>query len=336
MRDRESIEAEIQVLRQAEGFFSSAVLFGLLRLGVLDALKEGPVSPGQLARTLGLDAGRLGRLLNAAVLLRILEGDAGTLRLTAPFAEALGGDQDDLQAWLRFLHEAARGMLEISDAVESGRPAWDVFERLYSDPAGARDFSLAMHHYASLRGGELPDFLDAGDARTLLDVGSGPGTYSFLLAHRFPQLKVTLLDTPPVLEVARELARKEGLADRVRCLPLDVLREPIPGRYSLVLVSNTLHLLGPEASLELLADLYPVVEPGGSIVVQAQFLEDGRRHPRWPVLLDLILLCGSRRGANHSFEETERWLAEAGFTDLERCSMSLTNTNSFIRGRRPV
>jgi hypothetical protein len=76
------------------------------------------------------------------------------------------------------------------------------------------------------------------------------------------------------------------------------------------------------------------VKPGGSLVIQAQYLQDDRRGGRWPVFLDLIQLCITRHGRNHSVAETRGWLEEAGFTQVEHRSMSVYNTNSFLRGYR--
>src|SRR5262249_22661475 len=155
-----------------------------------------------------------------------------------------------------------------------------------------------------LRGKELAHYLDTSDCHTLLDLGCGPGTYSFHLAMGNPTLEVYLLDLPGVLKVAKEVQRRYPLRNEVHYLPLDALAGEIPGSYDLVLVSNTLHMLGEEASRQLINRLYTSVNPGGSLVIQAQYLQDNRRGGRWPVYLDLIQLCITSRGRNHSVAET--------------------------------
>ncbi len=74
------------------------------------------------------------------------------------------------------------------------------------------------------------------------------------------------------------------------------------------------------------------MNPGGSLIIQAQYLRDDRLGDRWPVLLDLIQLCITSEGHNHSVAETKAWLEEAGFTDIEYVPMMPWNTNSFLRG----
>ena len=73
------------------------------------------------------------------------------------------------------------------------------------------------------------------------------------------------------------------------------------------------------------------VSPGGSVIVQAQFLDEDRRGPRRPVLLDLLQLCISDTGRNHTVAETRTWPADAGLKDAEHVAMSADNVNSFIR-----
>ena len=95
-------------------------------------------------------------------------------------------------------------------------------------------------------------------------------------------------------------------------------------------------LMGHQASRELMSRLFPRVKPGGSLVVQAQFLGSGGLGHRWPAILDLIMLCVSQHGENHTVEETCLWLREAGFGEAEHRPLFLLNTNSYVRAHKPV
>jgi hypothetical protein len=69
-------------------------------------------------------------------------------------------------------------------------------------------------------------------------------------------------------------------------------------------------------------------------VIQAQFMRDDRLGERWPLLLDLLMLCLTPEGRNHSVGETREWLESAGFSDIEFRVMSIWNTNSYLRAWR--
>jgi hypothetical protein len=110
------------------------------------------------------------------------------------------------------------------------------------------------------------------------------------------------------------------------------MKEEIPGSYDIILVSNAIHMLGEKANRKLVSRLYRSVNPHGSLVIQAQYLRDDRMGGRWPVLLDLIQLCITADGRNHSVGETRQWMEEAGFNNIQYCPMTLLNTNSYLRG----
>ena len=62
----------------------------------------------------------------------------------------------------------------------------------------------------------LVELVDLSGRRRMIDVGGGPGTYSALLAGRYPDLHSRVLDLPGVLEIAREIIASMGVADRNR------------------------------------------------------------------------------------------------------------------------
>jgi hypothetical protein len=134
------------------------------------------------------------------------------------------------------------------------------------------------------------------------------------------------------LETAKEIQIRYPLKNDIYYVPLDAMKDDIPGSYDMILVSNMLHGLGEDASRTLIKRLYKSISPGGSLVIQAQYLRDDRLGGRWPIFLDLIQLCVTESGRNHSPEETRGWLEEAGFRNVEFCAMTLLNTNSFLRG----
>lgn len=113
-------------------------------------------------------------------------------------------------------------------------------------------------------------------------LGCGPGTYAFHLGVANPDLRLFLLDLPGVWEFAKEVQQRFELTNEVTFVPLDAVDNVVPGTYDLVLVSNTLHMLGERHSRDLIRRLYPTVNEGGSLVVQAQFLRDDRMGARWP------------------------------------------------------
>ncbi|MGA4954630.1 class I SAM-dependent methyltransferase [Streptomyces lavendulocolor] len=134
----------------------------------------------------------------------------------------------------------------------------------------------ALYRQAAAWLGEL---VPAAGVRRVLDVGSGPGVLSCLLAEAFPYAEVVAVDaTPELLERTRERARAAGLGERVTTRRAD-LPDGIAalGGADLVWTADFLHHLGDQRAA--VAALAALLRPGGLLAV----VEGGlpvRRLPR--------------------------------------------------------
>ncbi|MFE4870046.1 class I SAM-dependent methyltransferase [Streptomyces sp. NPDC056682] len=103
--------------------------------------------------------------------------------------------------------------------------------------------------------------------RRILDIGSGPGVVSCLLAEAFPAADVVAVDsTPALLARARMRAERLGLAARLHTLEAQVpdqLGEL--GRADLIWMGNSLHHVGDQrAALTAVGEL---LRPGGALLL---------------------------------------------------------------------
>ena len=75
--DRELAQHRIQVFSIAEGFFQSSILFALLKLNIFDLIGDGSKTIRELAEALDARPETLLRLLNAGVVIKMLESKDG-------------------------------------------------------------------------------------------------------------------------------------------------------------------------------------------------------------------------------------------------------------------
>ena len=333
--DKEIELNRINILSIAEGFFHSSVLFALLKLRIFERIGDKGKTLNQLAEELNANSETLARLLNAGVVLKLLESKDGMNYKVSSASQTLllpSAGENYLGSWIRNMDFFRDALSRLDEAILTSGPTVDPDTHVGADKDQTHEFAMAMHNYAFSRGKELSEFLDTSTCSRVLDLGSGPGTYSFHLGMNNPGLKLYMLDRPEVLDVAKEIQKKYSIENEVHYLPQDALNDKIPGSYDLILVSNTLHMIGEQGSRELVKRLYPSVNPGGSLVIQANFMRDDRMGERWPVFVDLVQLCTTSAGKNHSVSEKKKWMEDAGFKNIEYNRMTFFKNNSFIRG----
>lgn len=336
------IRKQVDTLQIAERFFDSLLLFSLADLGVFGALSAGPRTLEELADAVGGHAETLRAVLDAAVAVELLALDESPSEApryaAAPALLACLGDPTSptyLGEWMEFLGALVSPISQVADAVRTGVPAGSMVDGSERDNRPARAMTRAMDAYARTRGVEIAQRIPLSGVRHLLDVGCGPGSYALAFLEQNPELHATLLDLPGPIEIARGYVARAGLQARVSFAAADALEYTPERPVDMVLVSNILHMLGPERSRALLARCFEMLEPGGRILLQAEFLHADRRSPRWPTLLNLIMQATTEGGRNHSVDETSEWLAAAGFVDIEHQRLSPWNVNSALLARRP-
>ena len=200
-------------MQTTTGYWRSQVLFASPELGVFDALAAGPLTSGEVARRCASSPGHIERLLSGCVACGLLEkhdgryanGRLASLHLTKDGAQSLAH-------WVRFMGDCFRPWSSLAEVIRDGNPVADGFDQI----ARGGDYTRNIILDALGPGREIVDALDLAGRRRMLDVGGGPGTYSILLAERFPELTAELFDLSPVLEIARELIEQFGASDRVR------------------------------------------------------------------------------------------------------------------------
>jgi len=200
---------------------------------------------------------------------------------------------------------------KLTESIRTGRPLDDDIP---DDPAYRREFTWAMHHRSVDVAPGVAAQIDLRRARTLLDLGGGPGTYALAFLGRNSRLDATVADRAPALEVSQEIAGKSKHGHRLSYLPLDFIKDDIPGRYDVIWYSNVLHIYSAEDNRRVFHKAAAALNPGGRLLIQDAFLLDPNGiYPQEANLFALTMLLFTEGGNTYSLEETARWLRGAGF-----------------------
>jgi ubiquinone/menaquinone biosynthesis C-methylase UbiE len=331
------VEKQAETLQIAERFFDSVVLFALFETGVFRVLSLGPRTLQEIQNSTGGNEESLRATLDAAVAVKVLSKHDGRYAASEALLDCLGRESSPayLGEWVAFLHALICPLSQLGEAIRTGSTPGALFEDMSGDSVPSKRMTAAMDAYARSRGIEIADRLDFSQTRRLLDLGCGPGTYSMAIVERNPQIRATLLDLPGPVAEARRLATARGMADRLEFVAADAMTYTTDQPYDTILVSNTLHMIGPQGSVNVLKRCYDLLTPGGRVIVQAQYLNDSRVSPRWPTLLNLVQRVATPHGRNHAIGETKEWMEQAGFRNLQYRSFAAWNVCSCLIGERP-
>ncbi|MEU5160017.1 class I SAM-dependent methyltransferase [Streptomyces sp. NPDC020875] len=138
---------------------------------------------------------------------------------------------------------------------------WNVMAPLLEQ--GAELNGPLYREAAGWLAGQIP----AGAVRRVLDVGSGPGVLTALLAEVFPYAEVVAVDaTPELLDRAAERAVRSGYADRFRAVHAELPGDLAAlGTADVVWAGDSLHHMGDQRAA--VAGLAGLLRTGGLLAV---------------------------------------------------------------------
>src|SRR5205814_7242001 len=120
---------------------------------------------------------------------------------------------------------------------------------------------FAMSYPATQVAGQALGLANAQGPVKILDVGTGSGVWGIGLAQQSPQVSVTALDLPGVLDVTRRMAARFHLADRFSYLPGDFHTVDFGTGYNLVTFGHILHMKSADQNRQLLKKADAAVAP---------------------------------------------------------------------------
>lgn len=326
---RPALESEFAALSgDLTGFWRTQAICAAVELGVFEAL---PATAAEVARACGTEPARTRRLLRALAELRIATDEDGAWSCHAsrarPETRALRPPPDEGGTWratARGTFLAAAHPWTLADAaVEYGRAfpkmwdalpgalqldsGWrppDIFGEVAAEPARVAPHhrmlaSYALHDYA-----QVPPALGLRGDERVIDAGGGLGVLAGLLTEAYPDLRVTVLDRPEVVERAVQ----EPHGDRVTFRAVDLFG-PWGVEGNAVVLARVLHDWDDILALRLLRHARRALPAGGRLFVVEMVLAEGGSAGG---LCDLHLLAVNG-GRERTASEYATLLDRAGF-----------------------
>jgi O-methyltransferase domain len=310
-------------------------------LGLADLLADGPKSVEELAKTTGVGASSLRRVMRALVTFDVFAQDSDGRFAMAPAGEFLKRETEGSlhSAALFFGGERGAKVDELFlHCVKTGDTAWKTISGgnwiswLQSNSEWNSLFNAMMTAFSTLHLTGVLEAYDFSYASRIVDVGGGHGKIISEILKKNPRTHGVLFDLPHALEGGRKTIAQARLTDRCEVVSGDFFVS-VPSGADVYVLSRVIHDWNDEKAIAILKIVRKAIAPTGRLILLEVMLRPGQTKV-YPVLSDLNMLV--RTGGCERTEEEYRGLYDsAGFT-LTRTVATIAPTGTTVIEGRPV
>jgi len=201
-------------------------------------------------------------------------------------------------------------------------------------PEVTAGFAHAMHNTAMGHAEHLAKKLSLKGAKTLLDLGGGPGTFTIHFLKENSELKATIFDLPETLKTTCQYVERAQVSNRVEFQAGDFNQDEIHGTFDVCFLSHIIHGQDVQKNQKLFSKVFAHLNPDGRFIVQDFFLNPDKHSPQFSALFALMMLLHTEGGKTYSFEEVEEWMRAAGFSKTTRLRLQLPRAISLLIGEK--
>ncbi|MEU5847205.1 methyltransferase [Saccharopolyspora shandongensis] len=251
------------------------ILGAAVRLGVADALAEGPRAAADLAAEIGAsDVRAVSAFLNNAAsmgLVRRVEADRFAETPMLALLRRDGGAYRNIVLMLtspglcrpaEMLHSVVlRGRSHTEDAL--GKGLWSYYEENPEDAASFADF---MSELSDMVAGSVLSRYAFHEHRKVVDVGGSNGTFLSRILSEYPGITGVLLDLPHAVDRARRIMAERGLSSRVEFVGGSFF-EKVPEGGDVYVLKSILSDWDDESCVRILSRCREAAPPGTPVIV---------------------------------------------------------------------
>ena len=322
-----------RLLEVSGAYWQGCTLQAAIRLDLFSHLTDASLSAEALAKLLNCDRRALAMLLRALAAMGLLVKDQAGYHCPEPCRYWLDRNSNQYLGHIiqHHMHLVA-SWNHLDQAVRHGQPQRN--RASFSEGEWREAFLLGMHNLSSLLAPQLVPQIDIGPARTLLDVGGGPGTWSINFCRYHQNLRATVFDLPTSEPIAMGNIGRVGMSERISFVGGDFLLDPLGEDFDVAWLSQVLHSEGPQSAALLVRKAADALAPGGLLLIHEFILNDHDEGPLHPALFALNMLLGTEQGQSYSEGELGRMCSQAGLGDIHRIELPAQLNSGIIAGRK--
>jgi SAM-dependent methyltransferase len=306
--ERPACHEGLSLIRLAEGFgFARAVQLAA-ELDIAGHLGDGPHTADDLATATSCHPGALYRLLRVLSAEGLFTEDPpGTFGLT-PTSDRLRADHpQSLRSWVLFQGLFNTVYAGAIHSIRTGGPTFPVvfgqpiFEYLDGHPEQAAIFNAAMSQHSRIMAEQVAQAYDLSQARLIVDVGGGDGTFLSGLLGAWPDVRGVVLDLPHAQGAAHKQLASAGLGERCTFVGGDFLRD-VPAGGDVYLLKGILHNWPDDDAAVILRNCRRAMRADGRVTLFEWLVPtDDTPHPSKLIDLSMLTVYGGRERTEPEF-----------------------------------
>ena len=326
MKPPESIPDTQRLQDLIHGYRGTALLYGMVKLGLPEALAAGPRPVADLALSLKLHETFLRRFLRGLVIIGIVSEHAdGRIELTAMGKNLLNPSiaahlivtvESHLPAW--------NGL---ADSVQTGEKAFDkifgmtTWEHREGNPQLNQAFNTWIGGGTAKGMKGIVDVLALPATGVVADVGGGNGTLLAEILQRHPALRGTLAEQNHLRDQANQTFSHAGLSGRATFAVCNFFN-PLPFSADAIVLKSVLHDWDDDACSKVLGHCRQALLPNGQIYIVERILPERPLDAPFTVMLDLQMMAVT--GGQERTEGAYRTLLQSAGLRLDSVKQTQT------------
>jgi 2-polyprenyl-3-methyl-5-hydroxy-6-metoxy-1,4-benzoquinol methylase len=304
-----------------------------VRLGVFEALRDGPLTAAEVAAARGLDPECTGMLLRMLAFADYVDQKGDRFELSKLGRRSMiRGAPQEMWGYIEWNYTQWDFVADLEDLVKTGRGI--DFHATMTAPWQWEHYQRGMLEIARLQAPILAGRVPVRrGAQRLLDVAGSHGLFGAAICRKHPPMRSVVLDLPQALGSARALAQEEGIADLVEHRAADLATADFGADHDVVLLANILHHFQPDSIAEILAKAHACLAPSGTVAIW----EIERPEPTSKAGAGdgaALFFRLTSMASCYSGDEYARCLTAAGFTRIRIQRPRLSPGSVLVTGRK--
>ncbi|ASQ45561.1 methyltransferase [Legionella clemsonensis] len=302
----------VQLATMSRWYVVSRAIHAVAKLGIANHMSLEPIKIKTLAELTGTVPELLQRILRFLSAYKIFRYEGDTCALTELSLPLRDDDPHSIRDVLCMVDDSwwqAFSCLDVS--LKKGQPAFllqhgeDFFSFLGKYPEKQMNFDKGMAKLSSYDDSTIANAVDFSSFSHLIDMGGGRGGLIKIISQKYPQLRVTLFDTPHVINQLD----KNDFPAQIKRIAGDFL-QAIPSADAYIF-KGVLHDFDDDLMQQILSNLHQQMPENATLFIAEQILPECESpHPNKTMDIVMMVLLGGRQ---RNLAEWQKSIEPAGF-----------------------